>query len=70
MPEELHESAAIDGCNKWQQFWRVTLPTLDADCAHCFGADDNRVIQNVRACVCHDGRRRRRELDRAGIRNV
>jgi raffinose/stachyose/melibiose transport system permease protein len=28
VPEELHESAAIDGCNKWQQFWRVTLPTL------------------------------------------
>ena len=28
VPEELHESAAIDGCNRWQQFWKVTLPTL------------------------------------------
>lgn len=28
VPEELHESASIDGCNKWQQFWKVTLPTL------------------------------------------
>jgi multiple sugar transport system permease protein len=26
MPEELFESAAIDGCGAWQSFWRITLP--------------------------------------------
>jgi sn-glycerol 3-phosphate transport system permease protein len=25
---ELHEAAAIDGANRWQGFWRVTLPLL------------------------------------------
>lgn len=28
IPEELYESATIDGANKYQQFWRVTLPML------------------------------------------
>lgn len=28
IPEYLYEAAEIDGANKWQQFWRVTLPML------------------------------------------
>ncbi|WP_051344283.1 carbohydrate ABC transporter permease [Alicyclobacillus herbarius] len=28
IPEELYEAAALDGCNKWQQFWRITIPSL------------------------------------------
>ncbi|MGB9857645.1 MAG: carbohydrate ABC transporter permease [Dictyoglomaceae bacterium] len=28
IPEELYESAEIDGANRWQQFWYVTLPGL------------------------------------------
>lgn len=28
--QELLESAALDGCNKWQTFWKVTLPTLSS----------------------------------------
>ncbi len=28
IPEELHEAAAIDGANRWQRFWRVTLPLM------------------------------------------
>jgi raffinose/stachyose/melibiose transport system permease protein len=28
IPGELLESAVLDGCNKWQQFWRITFPTL------------------------------------------
>lgn len=28
IPTELYESAAIDGANKWQSFWRITLPLL------------------------------------------
>lgn len=28
VPEALYESAEIDGANKWQQFWHVTLPML------------------------------------------
>jgi multiple sugar transport system permease protein len=24
----LYEAAAIDGANKWQQFWKITLPLL------------------------------------------
>ncbi len=28
VPEELHESASIDGCNKWKEFWKITLPQL------------------------------------------
>ncbi|MBB6450936.1 ABC-type sugar transport system permease subunit [Geomicrobium halophilum] len=28
VPENLYESAQIDGANKWQQFWNVTLPLL------------------------------------------
>jgi multiple sugar transport system permease protein len=28
IPEELYESAEIDGANRWQQFWYITLPGL------------------------------------------
>jgi raffinose/stachyose/melibiose transport system permease protein len=28
IPEELYEAATIDGANKWQQFWSMTLPLL------------------------------------------
>ncbi len=26
--QELLESSALDGCNKWQQFWKITFPML------------------------------------------
>lgn len=28
IPESLYESAAIDGANKYQAFWKITLPIL------------------------------------------
>ena len=28
IPQELYESAAIDGASPWQMFWRITLPML------------------------------------------
>lgn len=28
IPEALYDAASIDGANRWQQFWRVTLPML------------------------------------------
>jgi ABC-type sugar transport system permease subunit len=28
IPDELYESARIDGANRWQEFWHVTLPML------------------------------------------
>ena len=28
MDQELNEAAAIDGANKWQQIWRITIPQL------------------------------------------
>ncbi len=28
IPRELYEAATIDGANRWQQFWKVTLPML------------------------------------------
>lgn len=28
IPEELYESASIDGASGWQKFWRITLPLL------------------------------------------
>lgn len=28
IPPMLYEAASIDGANKWQQFWRITLPML------------------------------------------
>lgn len=28
IPEELYEAAAIDGANRWRQFWFVTVPRL------------------------------------------
>jgi ABC-type sugar transport systems, permease components len=28
VPQSLYESAAIDGANKWRQFWNITLPTI------------------------------------------
>ncbi|HAR68319.1 MAG TPA: ABC transporter permease, partial [Thermus scotoductus] len=28
IPEELYEAASIDGANRWQQFWAITLPLL------------------------------------------
>jgi len=28
IPKELYEAAAVDGANRWQSFWRITLPLL------------------------------------------
>lgn len=28
IPEEIYESAKMDGCNGWKQFWQITLPLL------------------------------------------
>lgn len=28
VPRELYEAATVDGANKWQQFWNITLPQL------------------------------------------
>ena len=28
IPRELHEAAEIDGANRWQAFWKITLPLL------------------------------------------
>ncbi|SDK96544.1 carbohydrate ABC transporter permease [Streptomyces indicus] len=28
IPNDLYESAALDGASRWQQFWHVTLPSL------------------------------------------
>lgn len=28
IPAEFHEAAAIDGVNKWQSFWHITLPLI------------------------------------------
>jgi multiple sugar transport system permease protein len=28
IPNDLYESAALDGANAWQQFWRITFPLL------------------------------------------
>jgi cellobiose transport system permease protein len=28
IPTDLYEAAAIDGANRWQQFWRITVPSL------------------------------------------
>lgn len=28
IPNELYEAASVDGSNKWQQFWSITLPQL------------------------------------------
>jgi multiple sugar transport system permease protein len=28
IPNELYEAAGVDGSNRWQQFWTITLPML------------------------------------------
>lgn len=28
VPDDLYESASLDGANRWQQFWHVTIPAL------------------------------------------
>jgi len=28
IPDELYEASAVDGANKWQQFWTITFPSL------------------------------------------
>ena len=28
IPKDLYEAATMDGANRWQQFWRITLPSL------------------------------------------
>jgi oligogalacturonide transport system permease protein len=28
VPQSLYEAAEIDGANKWQQFWRITVPLI------------------------------------------
>ncbi|MCZ2096946.1 MAG: sugar ABC transporter permease, partial [Anaerolineae bacterium] len=28
VPRQLYESAEVDGANKWQQFWKITMPMI------------------------------------------
>jgi trehalose/maltose transport system permease protein len=28
IPEDIYEAATVDGANRWQQFWTMTLPLL------------------------------------------
>ncbi len=28
VPHEYYEASAIDGCNRWKQFWKITLPSI------------------------------------------
>jgi multiple sugar transport system permease protein len=28
IPEEIYESAAIDGCNKWREIWHISVPFI------------------------------------------
>ena len=28
IPTEQYEASAVDGANKWQQFWNITIPNL------------------------------------------
>jgi trehalose/maltose transport system permease protein len=28
IPSDVYEAATVDGANKWQQFWQITLPLL------------------------------------------
>lgn len=28
IPEEIYDAASVDGANRWQQFWNITLPLL------------------------------------------
>ena len=28
IPKELYEAATVDGANRWQQFWNITMPGL------------------------------------------
>jgi multiple sugar transport system permease protein len=28
VPRELYEASEVDGANRWQQFWRITLPMI------------------------------------------
>lgn len=28
VPQELYEAATVDGATKWQQFWRITVPSI------------------------------------------
>jgi trehalose/maltose transport system permease protein len=28
IPGDVYEAATVDGANKWQQFWQITLPLL------------------------------------------
>jgi multiple sugar transport system permease protein len=35
IPRDLYEAAAIDGANKWQTFWHITIPLLRRSLALC-----------------------------------
>lgn len=35
IPEELYEAARVDGANRWQAFWRITLPLLKTPLLVC-----------------------------------
>jgi multiple sugar transport system permease protein len=28
VPKQLYEAAEVDGANRWQQFWKITLPMI------------------------------------------
>lgn len=54
IPDELYESARIDGANAWQQFWHVTVPMLVPTFFVCWSDDHDRVLSIVCRAVCDD----------------
>ena len=66
MPVELDEAAMIDGCNRWQAFWRIELPLARSGIASAgifafltstlFGAQARpRMFLGVDACALSRG---------------
>ena len=35
VPADMHEAAMLDGANRWQRFWRITVPMLKPTIAVC-----------------------------------
>ena len=50
----LNESAALDGANRWQQIWHITLPTSAPSwsCCWCFRSVLCSALVWSRSCCC------------------
>ena len=60
IPDDFYDAAMVDGANRVQSFWYITLPTPQTHYIAYCGDFNNKLFPDLHLPVCHDERRAQR----------